>query len=84
MQETRVPSLIREDPTAEQISPGPQLSGLPTRAREPCAAATEAYVPRARAPQRAATIMRSPCPHSPQPENSLHSNRDPAQAKINK
>ena len=53
----------------------------------PCATTTEAHAPRARAPQREATAMRSPhtamksSPHSPQLEKARAQQRRPNAAK---
>ena len=84
MQGIRVRGLVLEDPTCHGATNPvrPQLLNLCSRAREPqllspCATTTEARAPRARAPQREATAMRSPrtaeksSPRSPQPEKSL-------------
>ena len=74
MQGTQVQALVQEDPTCRGVAGpvchncwacAPQLLGLRSRAREPQllsprAAATEAHMPRARAPQQEVTAMRSP------------------------
>ena len=83
MQGTRVRALVREDPTCHGAT-NPvcsQLLNLHSRACEPQllsprATTTEAHAPRAGAPQREATAMRSPhtakksSHHSPQPEKA--------------
>ena len=89
MQDTRVQSLIQEDPTSSV----PQLLGLCSRAREPLTTeltchdygtlrALEPEFCNKKPPQRETCTLqlkRSPC--SPQPEKSPWSNKDPAQSK---
>ena len=68
--------------------PAPQLLSLRSRAHEPqllspCTTTTESHMPRACAPQREATAMRSPCTatksslHSPQLEKACAQQRRP-------
>ena len=64
-QGTQVQALVQEDPTCCGTTKPMhhQLLSLRSRAREPLLcldAATEAHAPRAPAPQREATAMRSP------------------------
>ena len=92
MQGTRVRALVWEDPTTKQLAHEPQLLSLRSRAREPQLLSpqpttTEAHAPRARAPQREATAMRSPCtatkssPRSPQLEKARVQQGRPNAAK---
>ena len=65
----------------------PQLLSLQLQLLSPCATTTEARVPRAHAPQREATAMRSPrtatksSPHSPQLEKAHAQQQRPNVAK---
>ena len=67
MQGTRVQALVREDPTCHGATKPVHhncwacaLEPASHNYRSPCATTTEAHAPRARAPQREATAMRSP------------------------
>ena len=92
-----IPGLGRSHMPRSNEARAPQLLSLGSRAREPlllspCATTTEARVPRARAPQREATAMRSPCTATKSSPPTTHhnqrkpasSNEDPVQPKINK
>ena len=95
MQGTRVQSLVREDPTCHRATK-PVHHNYWACALEPAshnywslrATTTEASVPRARAPQRGATAVRSPhtatksSPHSPQLEKARTQQRRPTWPKI--